>query len=117
LVYDDDDDDDTTDDDRRILTPEESDERIFNMDLISRQAEKNKKKIDCHQTGTYARPVEEFQQVPGTSCDGTFEFRADNFIYLVMYFCRTTCIYGGSSSAVPTIFRRQGKFCLAPPGR
>jgi hypothetical protein len=59
--------DETTDDDRsRILTPEESEERIFNMDLISRQAEKNKKKIDCAQNGTCTRPVEELQAAAAT---------------------------------------------------
>jgi hypothetical protein len=47
---------DGTDHDARLETPEENEERIRNMDLIARQAEKNKKKIDRADT----RPVEAF---------------------------------------------------------
>jgi hypothetical protein len=58
--YDDTTDDDTTDD-LRILTQEEREESRRNMDLVSRQAEKNKEKIDRTLAGTDTRPVEEFQ--------------------------------------------------------
>jgi hypothetical protein len=50
-------DDDTTDDDK-IQTPEE---RRRNWDLICRQAEKSKEKIDRSLAGTDTRLVEEFQ--------------------------------------------------------
>jgi hypothetical protein len=50
-------DDDATDDDR-IQTPEE---RKRNRDLICRQAEKNKEKINRTLAGTDTSPVEEFQ--------------------------------------------------------
>jgi hypothetical protein len=53
--------DDPRDNDRMIQTPEERQERIRNRDLISRQAEKNKKKLDRAQVGTDTRPVEDFQ--------------------------------------------------------
>jgi hypothetical protein len=53
--------DDTIDDDDRILTGKELEEHIFNMDLISRQVEKNKKNIDRD-----TRPVEEFQAPAAT---------------------------------------------------
>jgi hypothetical protein len=53
-------DDNTTDDDRRVQTPEEREERIRNMDLISRQAEKSKDKVDKAHAGTYTKPVEVF---------------------------------------------------------
>jgi hypothetical protein len=53
--------DDTPDNDHRIQTPKERAERLRNKDFISRQAEKNKKKIDRAQAGTDTRPVEEFQ--------------------------------------------------------
>jgi hypothetical protein len=52
---------DTTDGYRR-QTPEEREERNRNIDLISRQAEKNKEKIDrAEPAGTNTSPVEEFQ--------------------------------------------------------
>jgi hypothetical protein len=41
----------------RLETPEEREERVRDMDLISRQAEKNKEKIDRSQAGTDARPT------------------------------------------------------------
>jgi hypothetical protein len=50
---------DTTEDRRQ--TPEEREENQRNLDLISRQAEKNKEKIDRSIAGTDTRPVEEFQ--------------------------------------------------------
>jgi hypothetical protein len=46
----------TTDQDDRLQTPEEKEERRRNRDLIARQAEKNKEKIDRVDT----RPVEAF---------------------------------------------------------
>jgi hypothetical protein len=52
---------DTTDNDRRIQMPEEREERVRNRDFISRQAEKNKKKLDRAQAGTDTSPVEVFQ--------------------------------------------------------
>jgi hypothetical protein len=45
----------------RILTPEEREENRRNWDLICRQAEKSKEKIDRSLAGTDTRPVEEFQ--------------------------------------------------------
>ena len=53
--------DNTTDDDLRIQTLEEEEENRRNQDLISRQAEKSKNKIDKAHAGTDTRPVEEFQ--------------------------------------------------------
>jgi hypothetical protein len=45
----------------RIQTIEEREEKRRDQDLISRQAEKSKAKIDKAHTGTRTRPVEEFQ--------------------------------------------------------
>jgi hypothetical protein len=53
--------DDYTTDDLRILSPEEREENRRNHDLISRQAEKNKEKIDRTLAGTDTGSVQEFQ--------------------------------------------------------
>jgi hypothetical protein len=65
--------DDTTHNDRRIYTSEEREELSRNWDLISRQAEKNKKKIDRAQAsteeaqaGAYVSPVEAFHATGAT---------------------------------------------------
>jgi hypothetical protein len=46
--------------DGSLETPEEREERIRDIDLISRQAEKNKERIDRAQAGTDTRPMEAF---------------------------------------------------------
>jgi hypothetical protein len=51
---------DTTDE-HRSQTPEEREERIHNMNLISRQAEKSKEKIDKAHAGIDTSPLEAFQ--------------------------------------------------------
>jgi hypothetical protein len=53
--------DDSATSDHTKRTPEETEERNRNMDLISRQAEKRKEKIDRAQAGAGTRQVNDFQ--------------------------------------------------------
>jgi hypothetical protein len=52
---------DAATDDRKMRTPEEMEERMRNMSLIARQAEKNKEKMDRAQAGTDMSLLVEFQ--------------------------------------------------------